>query len=62
VRERARRTPQVNLLPRRERRLRLPAELGAQAGLVLVALAIWTIVGLTIAILLGWHPHGGGGP
>ncbi|HZU18441.1 MAG TPA: hypothetical protein VFD01_17795 [Candidatus Dormibacteraeota bacterium] len=62
MREREHRTPEVNLLPRRERRLRLPVELGAQAGLVLVALGIWTIVGLAIAMLLGWHPHRLGGP
>ncbi|HLH71420.1 MAG TPA: hypothetical protein VKY90_20960 [Candidatus Dormibacteraeota bacterium] len=62
MREGGRRTPEVNLLPRRERRVRIPVERGTQAGLALVVVAIWTIVGLVIAILLGWHPHGVGGP
>ncbi len=51
---RARRGPQVNLLAPRPR-LALPGpRWRKEAGLALVALAVWGLAALAIAMLLGW--------
>lgn len=56
-RQRKTAVPQVNLLtpPGRRPRVRLPRHL-AEVGLAAVAIAVWGIVALGVALLLGWHP------
>ena len=56
--EPGRRLPEVNLLMRAQR----PSERGpvrryVEAALVVVVVMIWAMVGVAIALLLGWHPN-----
>jgi hypothetical protein len=48
--------PEVNLLAHSSgRRLRTPPRL-LETSLIVVVLAIWGIVGVAVAMLLGWQP------
>lgn len=51
-----RKVPEVNLLARQPKAttVRMPRVL--EAALLTFVLAVWGAVGVTVAVLLGWHP------
>jgi len=57
------RVPQVNLLSAPRRGFRVPLPRRAQElALIVVAVLVWGSAAFGVALLLGWHPHLGGGP
>lgn len=51
-----RKVPEVNLLARQSQGPIVRAPRALEAALLTFVVAVWSVVGVTVAVLLGWHP------
>lgn len=51
-----RKVPEINLLARQPQATTMRAPRVVEAALVAFVVAVWGAVGVTVALLLGWHP------
>lgn len=51
-----RKVPEVNLLARQSQAPTVRAPRALEAALLTFVFAIWGVVGVTVAVLLGWRP------
>lgn len=51
-----RKVPEINLLARQSKSASLRVPRVMEAALLTFVVAVWGAVGVTVAVLLGWHP------
>jgi hypothetical protein len=51
-----RKVPEINLLARQREATTVRAPRLMEAALLTFVVAVWSAVGVTVAVLLGWHP------
>ena len=51
-----RKVPEINLLARQPKSTSLRVPRVMEAALLTFVVAVWGAVGVTVAVLLGWHP------